>query len=65
MYGARPDLRDTLVVGVSQSGGSSDLTGVLSVARETGALTLAVTNNPDSPLVASKVVAANPREGRT
>jgi glucosamine--fructose-6-phosphate aminotransferase (isomerizing) len=50
LYGARPDLTGTLVVGVSQSGGSPDLTGVLSVARETGALTLAITNNPDSPL---------------
>ena len=51
LYGARPDLSDALVIGVSQSGGSPDLSGVLSVARETGALTLAVTNNPDSPLV--------------
>lgn len=51
LYGARPDLSDALVVGVSQSGGSPDLSGVLSVARETGALTLAVTNNPESPLV--------------
>jgi glucosamine--fructose-6-phosphate aminotransferase (isomerizing) len=50
LYGARPDLSDALVVGVSQSGGSPDLTGVLTVARETGALTLAVTNNPGSPL---------------
>jgi len=50
LYGARPDFTDTLVIGVSQSGGSPDLTGVLSAARETGGLTLAVTNNPDSPL---------------
>ena len=50
LYGARPDFTDTLVVGVSQSGGSPDLTGVLSAARETGGLTLAVTNNPASPL---------------
>jgi glucosamine--fructose-6-phosphate aminotransferase (isomerizing) len=50
LYGARPDLSDALVIGVSQSGGSPDLTGVLSVARESGALTLAVTNNPGSPL---------------
>jgi glucosamine--fructose-6-phosphate aminotransferase (isomerizing) len=50
LYGARPDLTGTLVVGVSQSGGSPDLAGVLGVARETGALTLAVTNNPASPL---------------
>src|SRR5215213_4477953 len=50
IYGARPDLRGALVVGVSQSGGSPDLCEVLRVAREQGAHTLAVTNNPDSPL---------------
>ena len=50
LYGARPDFTDTLVIGVSQSGGSPDLTGVLQVAREMGGLTLAVTNNPESPL---------------
>ncbi|MFI5494698.1 SIS domain-containing protein [Actinoplanes sp. NPDC051859] len=51
LYGARPDLAKALVVGVSQSGGSPDLTEVLKVARESGALTLAVTNNPGSTLV--------------
>lgn len=50
VYGARPDVRDALVVGVSQSGGSPDLVEVLRVAREQGACTLAVCNNPDSPL---------------
>jgi glucosamine--fructose-6-phosphate aminotransferase (isomerizing) len=50
VFGARPDLSHALVVGVSQSGGSSDLCAVLRVARETGALTLAVTNHPGSPL---------------
>ncbi|TDB69442.1 SIS domain-containing protein, partial [Micromonospora sp. KC723] len=50
VYGARPDLSEALVVGVSQSGGSPDLTEVLRTARACGALTLAVTNNPDSPL---------------
>jgi glucosamine--fructose-6-phosphate aminotransferase (isomerizing) len=50
LYGARPDLRDYLVVGVSQSGGSPDLTEVLRVARAGGATTLAVTNAPASPL---------------
>jgi glucosamine--fructose-6-phosphate aminotransferase (isomerizing) len=53
LYGARPDLAGALVVGVSQSGGSPDLTEVLKVARESGALTLAVTNNPASPLAQS------------
>jgi glutamine---fructose-6-phosphate transaminase (isomerizing) len=50
VYGARPDLRGCLVVGVSQSGGSPDLGEVVRVAREQGALTLAVTNAPSSPL---------------
>ncbi len=50
LYGARPDLRDYLVVGVSQSGGSPDLTEVLRVARAGGAATLAITNAPGSPL---------------
>jgi glucosamine--fructose-6-phosphate aminotransferase (isomerizing) len=50
VFGARPDLSHALVVGVSQSGGSPDLTEVLRVARESGALTLAVTNNAESSL---------------
>jgi glucosamine--fructose-6-phosphate aminotransferase (isomerizing) len=50
VYGARPAMDGCLVVGVSQSGGSPDLAEVLRVAREQGALTLAVTNAPDSPL---------------
>src|ERR1043166_788491 len=36
VYGARPDLRGALVVGVSQSGASPDLCEVLQVARERG-----------------------------
>ncbi len=50
VYGARPDLRDVLLVSVSQSGGSPDLVETTRVAREAGALTLAVTNAADSPL---------------
>ncbi|MGW5471761.1 SIS domain-containing protein [Streptomyces chartreusis] len=49
-YGARPDLTDVLVITVSQSGGSPDLVASTRAAREAGAITLAVTNNPDSPL---------------
>ncbi|WP_267246024.1 SIS domain-containing protein [Streptomyces sp. PR69] len=51
-YGARPDLRDVLVITVSQSGGSPDLVASTMAARDAGAITLAVTNNPDSPLAA-------------
>ncbi|MCW2503768.1 MAG: hypothetical protein JWO79_2052 [Actinomycetia bacterium] len=50
LYGARPDLSQALVVGVSQSGKSPDLVEVLRVARESGALTLAITNAPASEL---------------
>ncbi|MFC3383826.1 SIS domain-containing protein [Couchioplanes azureus] len=57
LYGARPDLAGALVVGVSQSGGSPDLTEVLKVARESGAVTLAVTNNPASPLAGTAELA--------
>lgn len=50
VFGARPDFSQALVIGVSQSGGSPDLSEVLRAARESGALTLAVTNDPGSPL---------------
>jgi glucosamine--fructose-6-phosphate aminotransferase (isomerizing) len=49
-YGARPSLERVLMVGVSQSGGSPDLVQSLEVARQQGALTLAITNQPGSPL---------------
>lgn len=50
LYGARPDLSDVLMISVSQSGGSPDLVEVTEVARGQGALTVAVTNTPGSPL---------------
>ena len=59
LFGAKPDLSRALVVGVSQSGGSPDLCAVLKAARETGALTLAVTNNPRSPLVEAAELAVD------
>lgn len=49
-YGAKPDLRDVLMVGISQSGGSPDLVRSLEVARAQGALTVAVTNVAGSDL---------------
>jgi len=50
LYGAQPDLTDVLLISVSQSGGSPDLLEVTESARARGALTVAVTNTPDSPL---------------
>lgn len=49
-YEASLDLSDCLVITVSQSGGSPDLVASTRSAREAGAITLAVTNNPSSPL---------------
>lgn len=50
VYDARPQLRDVLYVGVSQSGGSPDLVEPLERARCSGAVTVAVTNDAESPL---------------
>lgn len=50
IYRRPPSLRDALVVGISQSGQSPDIVGVVEHGRKQGALTLAVTNDPDSPL---------------
>ena len=50
LYGAGLRYEDALVVGVSQSGASPDVVSVLQAAGAGGALTLAVTNEPRSPL---------------
>lgn len=49
-YGRAPRLRRSLVIGISQSGRSPDIVSVLEEGRRQGALTLAITNAPDSPL---------------
>jgi glucosamine--fructose-6-phosphate aminotransferase (isomerizing) len=61
LYGASPNVKHSLVVGISQSGRSPDVVEVLADARRQDALTLAVTNAPDSPLagVADVVVDLN------
>jgi len=50
VYGRPPRLDRCLVVGVSQSGQSPDIVAVLDEGRRQGALTLAITNDPGSPL---------------
>jgi glucosamine--fructose-6-phosphate aminotransferase (isomerizing) len=52
VYDARPQLRDVLVVAVSQSGASPDIVEPVVRARAGGAITVAVTNAADSPLAA-------------
>ncbi|QSB17116.1 SIS domain-containing protein [Natronosporangium hydrolyticum] len=63
LYGARPDLSEALVIGVSQSGGSPDLVEVLRVARAAGALTVAVTNQPGSSLAEAAELAIDVAAG--
>ncbi|WP_035856771.1 SIS domain-containing protein [Cryptosporangium arvum] len=63
LYGSRPDLRDVLFLGVSQSGASPDLVDSLTVAGECGATTVAVTNNPASDLAAAAEFGVDVRAG--
>jgi glucosamine--fructose-6-phosphate aminotransferase (isomerizing) len=48
LYRARLDLRQALVIGISQSGESTDINLVVQAARRQGAFTLAVTNEAGS-----------------
>ncbi|MGH9406373.1 MAG: SIS domain-containing protein [Terriglobia bacterium] len=50
IYGAKIELRDTLVVGISQSGEGTDVNRVLESARAQGAYTIAITNEARSPM---------------
>lgn len=63
VYGARPDLSDVLFLAVSQSGGSPDLLGATTAARECGALTVAVTNAPDSALAQAAEISVHADAG--
>jgi glucosamine--fructose-6-phosphate aminotransferase (isomerizing) len=49
-YEAGPSLAGALVLGVSQSGRSPDIVSVLEAGRRDGSLTVAITNDPASPL---------------
>ena len=50
LYGSKLEWRDALVVGLSQSGESTDTNLCLQAARESGAVTLGITNEADSSL---------------
>lgn len=50
LYESAPNLSRALVVGISQSGKSEDVCRVISDARQQGALTASITNDPSSPL---------------
>jgi glucosamine--fructose-6-phosphate aminotransferase (isomerizing) len=50
IYGTPPRLNNALVLGISQSGQSPDIVAVVEEGKQQGALTIAVTNVPASPL---------------
>lgn len=50
LYGVAPSFKRSLVIGISQSGASPDVVGVIAAAREQGRPTLAITNQPESEL---------------
>jgi glucosamine--fructose-6-phosphate aminotransferase (isomerizing) len=52
-YGAPPRLDRFCVIGISQSGASPDVAAVVAEGRRQGAVTLAITNAPDSALTAA------------
>jgi glutamine---fructose-6-phosphate transaminase (isomerizing) len=51
LYESPLNLRDVLVVGISQSGESTDTNAVLEDARRRGATTVGITNDPQSAMV--------------
>jgi len=50
MYGVAPRFDGALVIGISQSGESPDVVGVVEAGRSQGCPTIAITNAPGSPL---------------
>jgi glucosamine--fructose-6-phosphate aminotransferase (isomerizing) len=53
VYGTPPRYHDTLVIGISQSGASPDVVSVVESAAEQGCTTVAITNEPGSPMGAA------------
>lgn len=50
LYRAKLDLRDALVIGISQSGASTDINRVLESSRRQGAFVIGITNDARSPM---------------
>jgi len=53
VYDAPVNYTDGLVIGISQSGASPDVVAVVAAARAQGCVTVAVTNDPASPMAAA------------
>jgi glutamine---fructose-6-phosphate transaminase (isomerizing) len=67
LYGTPPRLDGALAIGISQSGASPDVTAVVRDATEQGQVTVAITNDPDSPMAraARHVIALGAGEERS
>ncbi|HHV80659.1 TPA: SIS domain-containing protein [bacterium] len=50
IYKTPPSLKNRIVIGVSQSGRGEDVCEVIAQGKKDGALCIAITNDPDSPL---------------
>ena len=53
VYSRAPRLQEWLTIGISQSGKSPDVVGVITAARGQGGRTVAISNDPDSELARS------------
>lgn len=53
LYGTPPRLDQALVIGISQSGASPDVTAVVADGAQQGQTTLAITNDPSSPMASA------------
>lgn len=53
LYRRPPDLRRFCVLAISQAGASTDVVSVVEEARRQGSVTVAVTNDPSSPLASA------------
>lgn len=62
-YRSTYDLSDTVVVALSQSGGTEEIVATQRWAHNCGAVTVAITNEPESPLAAEADVALVTRAG--
>src|SRR5271170_1120186 len=52
LYGCQVDLHEVVVIGISQSGESTDTNAVLEDARQQGATTIGITNDASSAMAA-------------
>ncbi len=63
VYQCPPRMEDALVIGISQSGQSPDIVSVVEEANRQGAPTVAITNDPRSPLAAAARYSINLHAG--